>query len=336
MAKLLAPVTNFEGVVGAVRAGADEIYCGVKIAGVEYVGLSTRPSTCSLSTYDELGKIVRYAHDHGVKALVTTELPFMTKEIEKEIKNSISCCVEKGIDALIASDIGILLLAKDMNIGIPIYASTYLASMNYEAVEFLKKLGAKRVVLERHVAIDEVKEIVERCKDVEIEVFVHGPGCSNINVNCYGCTEYVDLNVHGPPTFAFTLCRLPYDIYKIREDAPMKVGSEQILDAFSFCSLCHLPALVQTGVNNFKIVGRGAPAKFVEETTRIYRELLDLIENNQLDLFQKKLESFKSQKYSASLPPNSCVQKRCYYMPFFHAPYKIPISPSSGKGAEQK
>ncbi len=336
MAKLLAPVTSFEGVVGAVRAGADEVYCGVKIPGVEYVGLSTRPSNCSLSSYDELGKIVRYAHDHGVKAFVTTELPYMTKEIEKEIKNSISYCVEKGIDALIASDIGILLLAKEMNIGIPIYASTYLASMNYESVDFLKKLGAKRVVLERHVAIDEIREIVKRCKDVEVEVFIHGPGCSNINVNCYGCTQYVDLSVRGPPTFAFTLCRLPYDIYKIHEDTQMKVGCENILDAFSFCSLCQLPALVRTGVNNFKIVGRGAPAKFVEETTRIYHELLNLIETDQLDLFQKKLESIRSQKYSVSLPPNSCVQKRCYYMPFFHAPYKIPVSPSLGKGAVQK
>ncbi len=226
MVKILSPVTSLEGAVAAISAGADELYCGVKIEGVEYVGLSTRPTQCSLSSYSELGKIVSYAHGRGIKVFVTTELPFISAGIEKEIKNYICCCVEKGVDAIIASDIGIALLIKKMGLDVPVYASTYMASMNYEAVKFLKKLEFKRIVLERHLAIDEIREIVQSNKDVAIEIFVHGPGCSNINVNCYGCTEHVDSKIHGPSTFAFTLCRLPYDMYKIYDDRQMKIGCE--------------------------------------------------------------------------------------------------------------
>lgn len=335
MIKILSPVTSFEGAVAAISAGANELYCGVKIEGVTYLGLSTRPTQCSLSSYNELERITKYAHDHNVEVFVTSELPFMAEGIEKEIKNTICSCVEKGVDAIIASDIGIALLIKDMGLKVPIHASTYMASMNYEAVSFLRRLDVKRVVLERHLAIDEIREIVKHHEGFEIEIFVHGPGCSNINVNCYGCTDYVDYKVRGPPSFAFTLCRLPYDIYKMYDNGQMKVGSEQILDAFFFCSLCRLPELVQTGVTGLKIVGRGAPTAYVEATTRMYRELLDLVEQNQIEAFNKKLEEIKSREHNPGLPPNTCKQKRCYYQPFFHAPYKISPSPKNS-GADHK
>ncbi|MEM2961066.1 MAG: peptidase U32 family protein, partial [Candidatus Bathyarchaeia archaeon] len=284
MLKILSPVTSFDATVGVIEAGADEIYFGVKIPGVKYPGLSLRTYRSSLQSYDELGAVVEYAHEHSVETIVTMEFPFIANFVEDRIKAHVISCVEKGVDAIIAGDIGIILTLLDMKIGIPIYASTYLASMNYEAVDFLRKLGVKRVILERQVSLREIGEIVNhRRGEVEIEVFVHGPGCSNINVNCYGCSGSVvkptkaDYKGLVTPT-----CRVMYDVYRLYRGKRKRMGAVPILDAYSFCSLCHLQELVKTGIAGIKIVGRDGPPFYQVLTTKIYRELVDLLEEGNL------------------------------------------------------
>jgi len=333
MIKLLSPITSFEAAVKVISAGADEIYCGVRVPDIRYEGLATRPFWCNLTTYKELKRVVRYAHDHDVNTIVTTEFPFMTEALEKKIERHVRFYIESGVDAIIASDIGILLMMKELGFDIPIYASTYLASMNYEAVDFLRELGVKRVILERHLAIDEIREIVQRNKSVETEVFVHGPGCSNINVSCYGCGNLFKvlkgelLDVRS--LRIISLCRDTYEIYDVGGDEQKKITNAPILDAYSWCSLCRLPDLIKTGVTGFKIVGRCLNPDFQEGVTKVYRELLDLIESGQVKLFKERLRPIRGGKEvlpGGVLPREFCERKRCYYSHFFHSPYKVPVS----------
>ena len=89
------------------------------------------------------------------------------------------------IDALIVGDIGLIsMIRDDMGSDTSIYASTLLGAMNYEAADYIRELGVQRVVLERQVSVQEIGAIVRCNQDVEIEVFVHGGGCSHINANC--------------------------------------------------------------------------------------------------------------------------------------------------------
>ena len=83
--KLLSPVRSFEGTVRVIQAGADEIYCGVvsEIPSLKHFVLY-RGVWCNLPTYEELGRVAKYAHDHGVKVLLTANLPFMIEAVEKE------------------------------------------------------------------------------------------------------------------------------------------------------------------------------------------------------------------------------------------------------------
>lgn len=327
--KLLSPVSSYESAVSVIDAGVDEIYCGVKIPGIKYLAISNRPSWCSLSNDRELEKVVNYAHVHGVDTIVTTEFPFMARVIEKNIRGHIRSCVDKGVDAIIASDIGVLLLIKEMDIDIPVYASTYLASMNYEAVDFLRKLDVKRVILERHLTINEIQDIAHKSKGVEIEIFIHGSGCSNINANCYGCTMLIPASYlrarsresKQPSPAGLTLCTIPYDIYEMG-DEKQKIASGPVLDAFTFCSLCQLPELLQTGVTGFKIVGRCMPKEFQERTARVYRRLIDLIESCDMESFKRELnEIIRGDIIQEGL----CKEKRCYYTDFLHVPNEIPI-----------
>lgn len=329
--RLLSPVNSYEGAVGVISSGADEIYCGVKIPGVEYLGLGTRPSWVSVPDYGELEKIVRHAHENGVETVVTTDLPFMAKIVEKQIKGHILSCVKTGIDALIASDIGILLMMRKMNLDVPIYASTYLGSMNYEAVDFLRKLGVRRVILERHLTIGEIRQIVRRSNGVEIEVFVHGAGCSNINANCYGCVSVFPAALareraqrKNPGPTGYTMCTFPYDIYEVKGEGPVKIMNATILDAFTFCSLCRLPELIKTGATGFKIVGRETSREFQASVTRLYRKLIDLIRAGEMESYRDELKRYME---GNSMQQVLCREKRCYYGDFLNVPYEIPFPP---------
>lgn len=331
--KLLSPIRNFEGVVGVIRAGADEVYCGVTIRELRKFWLD-RGSMCEVPNYDELGRIVKYAHDHGVEVLLTINERFMTEVIEKSMRDHIYSCLDKEVDAIIVGNVGILSMIKEIDANIPLYASTYMCSMNNETVEFLRKLGFRRVVLERHLTVPEISEIVQHSK-VDIEIFVHGPGCSNFNVDCYQF-HYSECPKIGQAILTIdgieVPCRLPFEVYDVDNSQTM-LDKVPIQDAFEYCSLCQLPELIQTGVIGFKIADRCIDEKYQEETTRIYRELTDMIIQNRMEDFQEKLRLYGKKfiplpttRPYLNLQELCCEHKRCYYSPLFLAQYRQPIS----------
>jgi len=329
--KLLAPARSFEGGVRVIEAGADEVYCGVVIPELKDFELY-RGATAEISSYDELERLVKYAHGHNAKIVVTVNQPFQADVIKMPIRNHIRSCIDTGIDALIVGDIGILSLVKEIDAEIPLYASTYMVSTNYEAVDFLRRLGFNRVILERQLMIDEISEIV-RLSRVEVEIFIHGGGCSNINGSCYMYHRFPQprraqvqkKGLLGNP------CSLTYEVYDYN-DEQKKLGDFPIMDALEYCSLCKLQQLVQIGVKGFKIEGRGSFIWYQESTTRAYRELIDALVNNQTKSFQEKLKSLRSgdlvpfPPLLLNLQDFCCSQERCYYSPLTHAPYRHSLS----------
>jgi len=341
MPRILSPVTSFRGAVEVISAGADEIYCAVRIP--KAMHLLNRPASCCVPTYHELGRIANHARLKGVETVVTLELPFISDFMATQMKEHISSCVSEGIDALIVGDIGLIRMIRDMGLDTPIYASTLLGAMNYEAVEFMRKLGVERVIPERHISIEEIGEIVERNKDVEIEVFVHGGGCSNINANCYLELSRVPRDTYNkvasPTNLMVHPCRWPYDIYEFG-NGERKLARAPILDVFTLCSLCQLPELIETGVSGIKIVGRCMPLPYQVKATKMHRDLFDLMKRGLRDgfnraqrkRFYRMVESFKEDPFQPGSPnPDgswpthrevACARGRCYYSPFFHTPYR--------------
>lgn len=329
---LLSPVNSFDGAVKVIEAGADEIYCGVTIPELEDLILY-RGKPCEVQTYDELGKIVRYAHSSNVKVFVTVNLPFVVKSMEKFLEKHIRLCVEEGVDGLIIGNFGVLSLVRKMQINIPLLASTFFMTMNYESVRFLEKAGFERIILERHLTIDEISEIVRKSK-VDIEVFIHNGGCSNINGNCY-LLHIIYPKLKQALSGSFTVnppCTLPFDLYA--HDG-RKIGSRvPVLDAFAFCSICSLSDLVRTGVSGFKIVGRCLSGEYIAGVTKIYRKLLDLLRRGLREEFERRVELMKAGRdpLITSSPELQfthkimCGERRCYYnySPVNYARYTCP------------
>jgi len=357
MPKILAPINSFDGTVKVIDAGADEIYCGVALPGkyknfVLYRGPGA--SSAQLSSYDELEKIVKYAHRHNVKVVLVVNEPFMSEDLEETMKSHIRSCVDKGVDALMIGDFGVLSIVKELNVDVTLIASTYFVSMNSEAVDLLEKLGFSRVVLERHLTLQEISEIIRHSK-VDIEVFCHHGGCSNINASCYFYHVKMpdkikqewrrmakDVGRHTAP------CTIPYDIYEITEQGEEWVDNAPILDALTFCSLCHVQALIDAGVAGLKIVGRFRPwhgHEGVATNVKIYRKFLDIIMKDSrrskrlrevVTMLRKECDRLMIEECKRVLRSQGggrirylpyyefyCKQKRCIFSNLFNAPYKI-------------
>jgi len=355
--KLMAPINSFDGAVRVIRAGADEIYCGVAMPDKLKDFLLYRgpgKSRAQVPSYDELERIVEFAHKYRPKARVkghasrvevvlTINEPFMSELMKDEMNKHIRTCLDKGVDALIVGDFGVLSMLREMEVEVPLYASTYFASMNHEAVEFFRNLGFSRVVLERHLTINEISEIVKKSK-VGIEVFCYSGGCSNINANCYFYHAIIPqhlwkhlqaLTVERKSMLA--PCAIDYDIYDVKDDRE-KICRAPILDALVECSLCYVQELVRIGVAGLKIVGRDQVANLQECYTRLYRQILDTIRlargkiepetlREKANSLLKDLERTMSwEKYQSSI----CEQKRCYYGPLFNVPYRSFITEKGG------
>jgi len=320
-----------EGGMRVVDAGADEIYCAVQISSIKDFVLYRGPSS-EIPSYDDLSKLVRYAHDRGVEIPLVVNWPFMADIIEKPIRDHIRRCVDCGVDALIVGDVGILSIIREMDVGLPLYASTYFMSMNAAAVRFLEKLGFERVILERHMTTEEVGRIARSSK-AGIEVLIHGGGCSNINGSCYlfhytfpGLTEAQGRSHKSTP------CALPFNLRNVA-DPSETYEDTTVMDAFEYCSICRLPELMGAGVVGFKIEGRTGSIWYQESTTKVYRELIDLVYERRMEDYERRLEELKNGVYFLPIPTDFyklreiwCLQNRCYYSGLANAPYKTPLS----------
>lgn len=335
MTKIIAPVSSYEGAVRVVDAGADELYCGVRLPGLKFISYSGRPAFCNLQDYDELSQIVQYAHSKNVTVNLTANLPFMADVLERTVKSFIKRSVACGVDALIVADMGTLLLIQNMKLDIPIYAGSYFIARNGEAAKFLRKLGVSRLIAPPDSTLDDLEQLV-KSSSMEIEAFVHGEGCSNVGGNCYllhsgrphkekyqSYDEAPVSPIASDPDDDKTLvsiskripCIFNYEVFEIDvESGAMSEGQQlPIMDSFTFCSLCYLPDLIRIGIGGVKIVGRCAPIEFQERVTRLYRRFIDLAQQNEMDTFQSELLRLREQ--SAELN-RLCASQRCFYAPW--------------------
>ena len=106
-------------------------------------------------------KGISFAHEHDVKVYVTANILAHNNDLEgarayftelKEIKP----------DALIISDPGMFMIAKEICPEIEIHISTQANNTNYQTYLFWWQQGAKRVVSARELSLKEIKEIREK------------------------------------------------------------------------------------------------------------------------------------------------------------------------------
>lgn len=269
--EVLAPAGNLRGLKTAVDYGADAVYCGGKA-----FGMRSAPKNLSLEDFEEGS---RYAHERGARVYVTCNVLPRNAEVE-DMKEYIGQLKDTGVDALIVTDIGVLMAARRIAPDLELHVSTQAGVTNYLAANALYELGARRVVLAREMDLQAVRDIRANIPDdMDVECFVHGAMCMAFSGRCL-FSNYLtgrDGN-HGE---CAQPCRWKYSI--VEEKRPGRYFPiEQTQDgAFLFNSqdmnmLEHLDELIDAGATSLKIEGRSKSAYYIAAMTNAYKTAVDL------------------------------------------------------------
>ena len=174
--EVLAPAGNLKSFKAAVDFGADAVYCSGKM-----FGMRSAPKNLSL---DDIAEATAYAHQRNARIYITCNILPRNEEIEP-MREYIGQLRDIGVDALIVTDIGVMMMAHRVAPELELHVSTQAGVTNWLAATELHNLGAKRVVLARELSLDTVREIrANTPEELDIEAFVHGSMCMAFSGRC--------------------------------------------------------------------------------------------------------------------------------------------------------
>lgn len=287
--ELLVPAGSLEVLKVAVDYGADAVYIG----GQAY-GLRAKADNFSI---EEMKKAVKYAHAKNAKVYVTANIFAHNYDIEG-MKAYFEQLKDTGVDAVLVSDPGIFLLAKETMPDMELHISTQANNTNYLTYNFWYNMGAKRVVTARELSLVEIKQIREHIpEDMEIESFMHGAMCISYSGRCLLSSYFTGRDANrGACTHP---CRWKYHI--VEETRPgeyMPVNEDDrgtyIFNSKDLCMIEHIPEMIDAGIDSFKIEGRMKTALYVATVARTYRKAIDDYMES-LELYRSNMEYYKSE-----------------------------------------
>ena len=297
--ELLLPAGNLEKLEYAIRYGADAVYLGV----VDFSLRAMRKG--ELITLENINSAIEKAHSLGAKAYLTLNIFAFNDDI-KNLEGCIDILSDAKPDAIIATDMGVMRLARKYMPQIPLHISTQTNTLNYEAVRFWQDMGATRAILARELPIKDVKEIKQKVPGMELEVFVHGAQCVSFSGRCL-LSDYMTNGErkanHGNCAQA---CRWSYKLveetrpneyYEIEENEK----GTHILSTKDLNLVRHLGQLVDAGIDSFKIEGRTKSLYYVSAVAKAYREALDAVianPNANLDEYYSELLKVGNRGYT--------------------------------------
>ena len=294
--ELLSPAGSLKNMRYAFAYGADAVYIGG-----EFFSLRAKAKNFSK---EDMTEGIKYAHEKGKKVFVTANITAHDKDLEgvreyfKELK-------EIKPDAIIISDPGVFMLAKEITPEIDIHISTQANNVNYADFNFWYGLGATRVVSARELSLDEIAEIRNHIPaDREIETFVHGAMCMAISGRCL-LSNYMtgrDAN-RGDCAQA---CRWKYSLVEeTRPGETMPVYEDEhgtyIFNSKDLCTIEMIDKILDAGVDSLKIEGRMKGIYYVSNCVKVYKDALNSYYSGNYEYnpeWRNELESISNRSYT--------------------------------------
>lgn len=175
------------------------IYCGYydseseKKWPVAFGCINRRGEGVNFYGWNKLSHFAKQAYRENISVYVTLNSHYYIKEqypwLKKALKNINN---EPAVTGIIINDLGLLLFLKTINFQKEITISTLATAFNSNAVNFYKRLGATRIVLDRQMTPDEILDITSKHPDIDFEIFVLSTGgCLFIDGYCslFHCFE---------------------------------------------------------------------------------------------------------------------------------------------------
>jgi len=287
--ELLIPASSLEVLKTAVVFGADAVYIGG-----EAFGLRAKAKNFSM---EDMKEGIAFAHAHGVKVYVTANILAHNRDLEG-VRAYFEELKEVKPDALIIADPGVFMLAKEICPEIECHISTQANNTNYLTYQFWYQQGAKRVVSARELSMEELRELRAHIpEDLEIETFVHGAMCISYSGRCLLSNYFIGRDANqGACTHP---CRWKYAV--MEESRPgeyLPVYENErgtyIFNSKDLCMIEHIPELLESGIDSFKIEGRMKTALYVATVARTYRKAIDDCLKSR-ELYEEHMPWYKEQ-----------------------------------------
>src|SRR3954466_11779802 len=174
--ELLAPAGSLDAVKAALANGADAVYLGA-------ARFNARDEGAQL-TRGEVGEAWRMAHGRGARIYLTLNILIKPAELHDALM-FLGEAIDRGIDAVIVQDIGLVKLIREIYPDLEIHGSTQMTIHDPSGAQVVKELGVERIVLARENTLDDIRAIRESVPELGLETFVHGALCISYSGQCY-------------------------------------------------------------------------------------------------------------------------------------------------------
>lgn len=260
--ELLAPAGTLDAVRAAVANGADAVYLGVEKFNARDEGAQF--------TLDDLEVACRLAHARGTRIYLTFNVLIKPHELVDALLH-LGECIDRGIDAAIVQDLGVVRLIQAVYPGFEIHGSTQMTVHDPAGARVMQDLGIERVVLARENTLDDIRAIRAAVPGLGLETFVHGALCISYSGQCLMSGMISERSANRGS--CAQSCRKDYVLTDVRQGAELDRGF--LISAKDLAAHDHLQAIAEAGVGCLKVEGRKKKPEYVATVTQSYRGMLD-------------------------------------------------------------
>ncbi|MDO8500365.1 MAG: U32 family peptidase [Gemmatimonadaceae bacterium] len=262
--ELLSPAGSLDAVRAAVANGADAVYLGAE-------RFNARDEGAQL-TLDEVEVACRLAHARGARIYLTLNTLVKPSEL-RDALTFLGDAIDRGVDAAIVQDIGIVRLIQRVYPGFEIHGSTQMTVHDASGAVVMVRLGVERVVLARENTIEDIQAIRSAVPGLGLETFIHGALCVSYSGQCYMSGMISERSANRGS--CAQSCRKDYVLRDVTSNETLDAG--YLISARDLGAYASLPAIAEAGVGCVKIEGRKKKPEYVAVVTRNYRRTLDQI-----------------------------------------------------------
>jgi len=262
--ELLAPAGSLEAVRAAIANGADSIYLGAS-------RFNARDEGAQLSL-DELAVACRLAHGHGRRVYLTLNVLVKPGELVDALM-FLGEAIDRGIDAVIVQDIGLIRLITTLYPDLEIHGSTQTTVHDPAGAAVLRDLGVDRVVIARENTLEDLRAIHAAVPELGLESFIHGALCISYSGQCFMSGMISERSANRGS--CAQSCRKDYVLRDEHTGAELDRG--YLISARDLAAHDHIVEAAAAGIQCFKIEGRKKRPEYVATVTHAYREWLDRV-----------------------------------------------------------
>ena len=266
--ELLSPAGSLDAVRAAVANGADAVYLGAS-------RFNARDEGAQLSL-DELEVACQIAHGGGVRVYMTLNTLVKPAELT-DCLTYLGECIDRGIDAAIVQDVGLVRLIQRVYPGFEMHGSTQMTVHDTSGARVMQQLGVERVVLARENTLSDIRAIRAAVPELGLETFVHGALCISYSGQCFMSGMISERSANRGS--CAQSCRKDYVLTDLDSKAELDRG--YLISAKDLGAFDHLGEIAEAGIGCLKIEGRKKKPEYVATVTRGYREFLDRVERGE-------------------------------------------------------